>query len=124
MHPLRSSISWFKSHRSLIICLIWIMGVSIGSTQLFISRSNSFEYGGQQFYDCKEQWIHGSESGKVYTIIVFGLTFILPMAILCLVYTLMGCTLIRHHLPGNETIQHQFALRRIKVCSFNLNSNC
>ena len=116
VHPLRSSISWFKSHRTSVICLIWLTAISIGSTQLFISRSNTFEYGDQLYYDCKEKWIQGSESGKIYTIIVFGLTFILPMIILCLVYTLMGFTLMRHNLPGNETTQHTFASRRIKVC--------
>ncbi|CAG2171301.1 unnamed protein product, partial [Oppiella nova] len=115
VHPLRSSISWFKSHRTLVICVIWITGTAIGSTQLLISESKPFKYGDQWLYDCREIWVQGSQLGKLYTVIVFCITFILPMIVLCLVYTLMGCTLIRHHLPGNETIQHRFASRRIKV---------
>jgi hypothetical protein len=115
VHPLRSSVSWFKSHRTLIVCLIWTTGVSIGSTQLKISQSNPFQYGDKWYFDCKEQWEEGSDNGKIYTILVFSLTFILPITVLCLVYTLMGFALLRHQLPGNETFHHQFASRRIKV---------
>ncbi|XP_054168313.1 substance-P receptor-like [Oppia nitens] len=115
VHPLRASVSWFKSHRTLVICCIWLTGISIGCTQLFISESKPFTYGDRELYDCRETWAQGSNSGKIYTIIVFCLTFILPMIVLSFVYTLMGCALIRHHMPGNETIQQQFASKRIKV---------
>jgi len=90
-------------------------GVLIGGTQLKISQSNPFQYGDQWYYDCKEQWDQELDKGKIYTILVFFLTFILPITVLCLVYTSMGFALIRHQLPGNETFHHQFASRRIKV---------
>ncbi len=115
VHPLRSSVSWFKSHRTLIVCLIWTTGVSIGSTQLKISKAIPFQYGNESYNKCEEQWAEESDDGKIYTILVFCVTFILPISVLCSVYTLMGFTLLRHQLPGNETFHHQFASRRIKV---------
>jgi hypothetical protein len=103
-----------KSHTNLIIVAIWIFGVSLASPLLFQARASPFQYGNDTLYDCREEW-EGKLSGKIYTAIVFGLTFILPFVSLSFLYGSIGITIARHQSPGNENLAKDRALSHTKI---------
>ncbi|KAH9392140.1 hypothetical protein TYRP_022165 [Tyrophagus putrescentiae] len=101
MHPLQRSISWFKAHRALIVLVIWVFGITIGLTQVWVSKTGSFVFKtGVTYNTCGERWLPESMEGQIYTGFIFTVTFALPMAILSVVYSAMGCRLLRYRMPG------------------------
>lgn len=103
MYPLQRSISWVKQHRTLILILVWTLGTLIGMSQLAVSETSTFVHDHQRYTSCGERWPPESLAGQLYTLFIFVLTFALPMLVLCVVYTTMGCRLLRHKVPGERT---------------------
>jgi hypothetical protein len=103
-----------KSHINLIIIAIWTFGVLLASPLLIQARALPFQYGNDTLYDCKEKW-EGKLSGKIYTAIVFGLTFILPFISLSFLYGSIGITIARHQSPGDENSAKDQALSHTKI---------
>src|SRR2546426_10408061 len=101
VHPLKTSV-WIKSHHTLNVCLVLILGLICGSSQLYLSEAVPFQHSEQTLYDCKETF--NAEAGKVYTVFVFLITFVLPMILMSFMYTCMGITIGRHNLPGNPNL--------------------
>ena len=102
IHPLRkmSCISHLIRKKKLLsIGLVWLSGICFGSVQLVFSRALPFHYDGETIYDCRETF--DDYWGRVYTLIVFGATFALPLSILAFVYFSIGYRIWRNGIPGN-----------------------
>jgi hypothetical protein len=86
---------------------------------LIKSRAVEFIYRDETLYDCRELW-EGEFGGKVYTALIFIITFVIPFFALSFLYTSIGLTTFRHIVPGNadsarDHIQQQ---NKIKVNAF------
>ncbi len=90
---------WLRNNKWLLIAFLWFVGVFIGSAQLIMTRAVPFQYGSQIMYDCREEW--DDYWGRIYTIVIFIVTFALPLSILIFVYTTIGFHIWRHVIPGN-----------------------
>ncbi|GFT82701.1 tachykinin-like peptides receptor 86C [Nephila pilipes] len=97
MYPL--SLRWTKSRGPLIMIFIWGSALGLSSFQLIHGKAEKFVMGGQEIYDCTEVW--EELDGKVYTALVFVITFVLPMIILTFAYSSIGWKMWRHTSPGN-----------------------
>lgn len=86
------------------------------SVPMLQTRAVPFLYGNETLYDCKEIWTE--HDGKCYTIIVFVVTFGLPISALIYVYLTIGLHILRMTAPGNPDIVRdnvQWNLK-VKVC--------
>ncbi|KAH7643102.1 myokinin receptor-like protein [Dermatophagoides farinae] len=99
IYPFRSML-WLKRHKITTIFSIWLFGASIASPLLFYSRIESFQYRGENYDDCREQF--SNDGGRIYTIFIFLFTFFLPIMALIFVYARICIHLIRNTtVPGN-----------------------
>ncbi|GFS33781.1 RYamide receptor [Nephila pilipes] len=90
---------WTKTRGRLVVFLIWFFSIALSSFQLVHGKAEKFEIGGQEVYDCNEIW--GEVEGKVYTLVVFSVTFVFPILILSYAYGSIGIKMWGHTLPGN-----------------------
>ncbi|XP_021002527.1 RYamide receptor-like [Parasteatoda tepidariorum] len=113
MYPL--SLRWTKSRGPLIMGFIWISAFGLSSFQLIHGKAEKITYDGEEFYDCTEVW--DELDGKIYTMVIFVITFLLPMLILTFTYTSIGLKMWRHTSPGNAdaTRDHQQLMAKMKV---------
>ncbi|XP_054722471.1 RYamide receptor-like [Uloborus diversus] len=100
VYPL--SNRWTKSHGRLVVFGIWSCSLGLSSFQLVHGKAEKFEVGGQEVYDCNEIW--NELDGKIYTSVVFLITFLIPMIVLCYVYGSIGCKMWAHRTPGNADV--------------------
>ena len=100
-----------------------MLGVGIGSSQLIKSSAVPFEYNFNKYYDCREDWT--DFEGKLYTVFIFGVTFLIPIVALVFVYTRIGIHLLKNEMPGiPDRVRDEFRVNRnlkvgLKMC-FNL----
>jgi hypothetical protein len=59
------------------------------SPLLYYTRAVPFNYSGLALYDCREEW-EGELISKIYTVILFGITFIIPLISLTFLYGSIG----------------------------------
>ena len=97
IYPFHSD-PWIKTHKISAIMLIWLTGLLIGTSQLIKSKAVPFEYNLNSYYDCREEWT--DFEGKLYTIFIFGVTFVIPIVALIFVYTRIGIHLLKNETPG------------------------
>ncbi len=96
-----------------------IAGFSLGSPHLIKSRAIEFTYRDEKLYDCRD--LSEQEfGGRVYTALIFIITFVIPFFALSFLYTSIGLTTFRQKVPGNadsvrDHIQQQ---NKIKVKVF------
>ncbi|GIY87567.1 substance-P receptor [Caerostris darwini] len=90
---------WTKTRGRLVVFMIWFFSLGLSSFQLVHGKAEKFEVGGQELYDCNEIW--GEVEGKVYTSVVFSVTFVFPILILSYAYGSIGIKMWGHTLPGN-----------------------
>jgi hypothetical protein len=117
VHPFKSLIC-FQRHISLIILIIWIIGIAIASPLLVMSRAIPFRYGRENYLDCRELW-EEKLGGRIYTGVIFIFTFTFPLIILSFLYASIGIKTFRNITPGNadnERDQMRLQTKR-KVCS-------
>ncbi|XP_064457762.1 prolactin-releasing peptide receptor-like [Ornithodoros turicata] len=100
MHPL--SFRWTRKRGPHIILGIWVVGALLSSVQFVHGRATEFVWAGRTYYDCNENW--EENSGKVYTAVVFTVTFMTPMVVLTFTYTSIGWKMWRHTSPGNADV--------------------
>ena len=104
---------WIKTHKECVIGGIWISGILFSSVQLVKSRAVPFQYGSDTYYDCREEW--SDSDGKLYTVIIFTLTFAMPALVLVYVYGCVGWTIIKHSTPGNPDTMRDLTQLNIKI---------
>ncbi len=110
---------WRESHTTYIICFIWILSLITASPLLYYARAVPFNYSGLALYDCREEW-EGELSSKIYTVILFIITFVIPFFTLTLIYGLIGIKTFNKIQPGEAltTMERVRYRRKIKVFSF------
>lgn len=79
---------------------IWIVGSGFAASQLFISKSSPYTLVQFELYECVEVWPN-EISGQIYTIIVFVITFLLPIMIITFTYSKIWYQMVHHVTPGN-----------------------
>jgi predicted membrane protein len=107
---------WKKTNITFIICFIWILSLLTASPLLYYSRAVPFNYSGLALYDCREEW-EGELSSKIYTVILFIITFVIPFFTLTFLYGLIGIKTFKRIQPG-ETLSSKERIRyrrKIKV---------
>jgi hypothetical protein len=92
-------LHWLREHKHFVIAMLWLLAMCAGSAQLFHTRAVKFEYGQNTYYDCRETW--DVSSGRIYTLVIFVVTFAAPVIILIFVYTTIAYHILRHVIPGN-----------------------
>ncbi|XP_076372875.1 RYamide receptor-like [Tachypleus tridentatus] len=116
MYPL--SLQWTKSKGTIIIVVIWTVACGVSSVQLIHGRAEVFFLQDQMFYDCNE--VMDEFDSKLYTLVVFAVTFLLPMLVLTYAYVALGMKMWRHRSPGNahdirDSHQHRSKTKVIKM---------
>lgn len=96
MFPLRARLT--KQRAKYVICAIWIGSVALSSIQLKVSRAEE-DPGG--ITRCNEQW-DSINDRKLYTVIVFVITYLIPLLILSITYSIVGILLWKRISPGNR----------------------
>ncbi|GFR26585.1 substance-P receptor [Trichonephila clavata] len=122
MYPL--SLRWTKSRGPIIMIIIWGSAFGLSSFQLIHGKAEKFVMGGQEIYDCTEVW--EELDGKIYTALVFLITFVLPMIILTFAYSSIGWKMWRHTSPGNADASRdqQQLMAKMKVLRTKLDRVC
>ena len=110
LFPLRSRVTYSRS--KYVIAVIWFCAFSLASVQFFVGRA-------QQVGDlvkCVEVWPTPG-SRKIYTVCIFLFTYIIPLLILAITYSIVGILLWKRTAPGNkDQIRDLHRLRsKIKV---------
>jgi hypothetical protein len=108
---------WSGSHTTYIICIIWILSLTTASPLLYYSRAVPFNYSGLALYDCREQW-EGELSSRIYTVILFFITFIIPFISLNFLYGSIGIKTFKNIQPGEALTTMERAQHRIKIKVF------
>lgn len=96
MFPLRSRLT--KQRAKYVILVIWMCATAISSVQFFVGRAVDRPDGGM---DCYEEWDHPTKR-KLYTIFIFVITYVIPLLILSVTYSIIGILLWKRTAPGNR----------------------
>ncbi|XP_063865353.1 RYamide receptor-like isoform X2 [Scylla paramamosain] len=101
IHPLNTR--WTKSRSRLVIGCIWVFSVGISIVPLVVSDAERFNWGGEWYYECKEQWPRTQNEvyEKTYTVVLFVLTFALPVGGLGYTYLSIVAMMCTYRMPGN-----------------------
>ncbi|XP_013787877.2 RYamide receptor-like [Limulus polyphemus] len=111
MYPLRRSSK--RSKGLLILVVIWLIAIGISSVQLVQGRAEKFWWAGEEYYKCGEAW--SDEAGKLYTVIVFIVTFLLPLVMLSFTYSCISWKLWKHNTPGNADVTRDMRHLQTKI---------
>lgn len=106
--PLRSRVT--KDRAKYVILTIWLCSFSLSCVQLFVGRA--VQYG--DIIDCNEHW-PTPESRRIYSFFVFFITYVIPLFILMITYTIVGILLWKRTAPGNahqSRDRHQLRSKR------------
>ena len=88
-----------SSHRhKVIIFLIWLISIAFGSVQLYVGKTQQME--DTHHITCGEHW-PSNDLSLFYTFLVLILTYLVPVVILTVTYSIVGYLLWKRHLPGN-----------------------
>ncbi|XP_071550639.1 prolactin-releasing peptide receptor-like isoform X2 [Panulirus ornatus] len=101
IHPLNSR--WTKSRARLVIGGIWVFSVVISIVPLVVSDSERYDWDGEWYYECKENWptTQNELYEKTYTVALFVLTFALPVLGLGYTYLSIVGMMCSYRIPGN-----------------------
>ncbi|KAL4239567.1 hypothetical protein ACF0H5_000379 [Mactra antiquata] len=99
LFPLNASRTNVMRYR-IIILIIWI--ISIGFAAVLLHVGETVNHPQTQHTECLENWSKiGQDLEMVYTVLVMILTYIVPVCILSVTYSIVGYLLWKRHLPGN-----------------------
>ncbi|CAG2203464.1 prolactin-releasing peptide receptor-like isoform X1 [Mytilus edulis] len=94
-----------------VIVAIWTCSILLASVQLFVARAMHFESG---VLVCNEIWPN-TNSRRIYTIFVLVLTYIIPLIILSITYSIVSFLLWKRTSPGNRDHFRDFLQWRSKI---------
>lgn len=100
IYPLYSQ-RYNHSFGPITISIIWLFGFLLGLFQWTNTKATPFLIANETNYDCKEI---SSDHSQFFTIIIFIITFALPMTILSFTYASIGVKIFRHSAPGNVDV--------------------
>jgi hypothetical protein len=87
------------------------------SPRLYYARAVPFNYSGLALYDCREEW-EGELSSRIYTVILFTITFIIPFISLTFIYGSIGVKTFKNTRPGVKLTAMERVQQRIKIKVF------
>jgi predicted membrane protein len=116
IHPLKHCW-WRESHTTYIICIIWTLSLITSSPLLYYTRAVPFNYSGLALYDCREEW-EGELISKIYTVILFTISFIIPFISITFLYGSIGIKTFKNTQPGEALTSMERAQHRIKIKVF------
>ncbi|KAL4239857.1 hypothetical protein ACF0H5_000657 [Mactra antiquata] len=96
MFPLRSRLT--KQRAKYVILVIWICSIALSSVQIKVARALE-DPGG--VVTCGEYW-EDQVHRKIYTVLIFVLTYLIPLLILSITYTIVAILLWKRISPGNR----------------------
>ncbi|XP_005110250.2 neuropeptide FF receptor 1, partial [Aplysia californica] len=92
--PLRARMTTQRAKYT--ICVIWLCSVGLSSVQLVVGRAT--DHG--DVIDCNEVW--GSpDARRTFTMFVLFITYIIPLVILAVTYSIVSILLWKRTAPGN-----------------------
>lgn len=108
-------VSPLKSHNAasrskIIILCIWIFAVSLSAVQLKVCDTSN-KNGSVR---CGEEW---PDDGLriAYSVLVLMLTYVIPLLILTITYSIVGCVLWKRKAPGNaDAIRDSYQIKSKK----------
>jgi len=116
MFPLRSRLT--KKRARYVIMLIWLACMAVSSVQFQVA--GTYDNSGRTV--CTEMW-SDEKQRKIYTVSVFVITYVVPLVILSITYTIVGILLWKRTSPGNRDhardMQQLRSKRKVLVCMFN-----
>ncbi|XP_059489227.1 allatostatin-A receptor-like [Neocloeon triangulifer] len=112
VHPMRLQIGRKRARRC--IFSIWTLTLAASAHIFWITKAVPFRYNRQKLYDCAEQWDPQSKISQVYTFVVFGATFGLPLALLLWAYSVTSWTLWFSHKAPRVQIANENDSNRMK----------
>lgn len=112
--PLRSRLTHARA--KYVIIAIWICALLLGSVMFFVGRAKDMPEYGNGTQKCFENW-PGAEARRIFTIFIFVVTYLVPLLILSITYSIVGILLWKRTAPGNKDhIRDMHRLRsKIKV---------
>jgi hypothetical protein len=113
VYPLKNWV-WKESHTTYILCIIWILSLTLASPLLYYARAVPFNFSGLALYDCREEW-EGELISKIYTVILFGITFIMPLISLTFLYGSIGIKTFKKIQPGKTLTAMRRVQHRMKI---------
>ncbi|XP_061167310.1 neuropeptide Y receptor type 5-like [Saccostrea echinata] len=108
LFPLRSRVTYSRS--KYVIGVIWFSAFSLASVQFFVGRAQK----NGDIYKCIEVW-PTPESRKIYTVCLFLCTYIIPLFILSITYSIVGILLWKRTAPGNKDQTRDLHRLRSKI---------
>ncbi|CAG2104837.1 unnamed protein product, partial [Medioppia subpectinata] len=112
IYPLASA-RLTKTFGTVIILIIWAMAIGLGSISWFNSVAEPFQFANKTLYDCKETW--SIETARTFTLVIFIITFALPIVVLTFAYGSVGMKMLRHTIPGNADLVRDEAQNSAKI---------
>lgn len=99
--PLKSRIT--KSRSKFVIAFVWIVAFGLSSIQLAVGRAVKVPYAHDKYRTlCEEVWWEPAQTWRrAYTFFILVLTYLLPLGILSLTYSIVGVKLWQRTAPGN-----------------------
>ncbi|KAK3582710.1 hypothetical protein CHS0354_013063, partial [Potamilus streckersoni] len=107
--PLRSRLT--KTRSKYVIVIIWTCAVAIGSVQFKVGEGVDTPVGK---VECQEIW-YSVEARISYTLSILVITYIIPLLILSVTYSIVGIILWKRTSPGNQHYardRHQLQSKR------------
>ena len=111
--PLNSTRNAANRYRmAIFIVLIWLIAVAISVVLLDVGEAKlNLETGHNE---CNEKWPN-RDLELFYTVLLLILTYIVPLIILMVTYSIVGYILCKRRLPGNADIQRDATQLRAKL---------
>ena len=112
--PLNSTRTATNRYR-LTILTIWLIAIALSAVILFVGRTQDNPITNSK--ECKEMWPN-NDLAFFYTILILILTYVIPLIILTITYSIVGCVLWKRNLPGNADAQRDASQLKAKskVC--------
>lgn len=108
LYPLKCKRS--KSRTKLVLLFIWLMSLILAC---MVAPVGKVKLDGER-YQCQEVW-PSSRHNQIFTILIFVLTYALPLLVLIISYSIVGIFLWRRTSPGNRDHVRDLMQLRAKV---------
>ncbi|CAG2116163.1 unnamed protein product [Medioppia subpectinata] len=103
--------NWLKNFPRITIAIICMSGLCLSLTTYYNSKAVKFTHNNRTHYDCRETW--DNSSGRVYTIVMFCVTFAVPVAVLVFVYSRMAYAVC--HREFSQNLSNHLKRQKIQV---------
>ena len=116
--PLHLRVTY--SRKKYVISVIWICAFSLAAVQFFVGRAVDI---GDGTLKCIENW-EDPKSRRMYTISILLFTYIIPLLILTVTYSIVGILLWKRTAPGNEDYARDRQRLKSKIKVRHIVSGC